>query len=319
MNEEKIKIGTKYSIDGLLTIPTIGTAPYPAVVLVHGSGANDMNEKVGNTYTFRDLAEGLSALGIATIRYNMRTFSYAEEMEKTEKERRKKMGKEYNSDFSVKEEKIEDALFATDLLRKDPRINPEKIFILGHSLGGLLAPRIDAEGGNFAGFIIFGASPRKLEEIMIDQQNDYLKTANFFIKWIAKKQFRKLREKFAKMYEMTDAEAMTTPLFGKYSMIYYLKEMGEKPSEKYLENLEKPVLVMQGEADFHVSVEKDFEKYKEILANHSNATFKLYPNLNHLFMPSVYGDIKLAMKEYEKPQKVEEYVINDIAEWIKSV
>ena len=319
MIEEKIKIGTKYPLDGLLTLPSIGSAPYPTVVLVHGSGANDMNEKVGNTYTFRDLAEGLAERGIATIRYNMRTFSYWKDMEKTEKERRKKMGKNYSSDFSVKEEKIEDAVSATDFLRKDPRIAPEKIFILGHSLGGLLAPRIDAEGGNFAGLIIFGASPRKPEEIMIDQQDDYLKSANFVMKWIVGRQVRKIREKFARMYEMTDEEAMKTPLFGKYNMMYYLKEMGEHPPEKYLQKTEKPVLVMQGDADFHVSVEKDFEKYKAILAKHPSATFKLYSDLNHLFMPSVYGDIKKAMKEYEKPQKVEEYVINDMADWIKSL
>jgi hypothetical protein len=75
---------------------------------------------------------------------------------------------------------------------------------------------------------------------------------------------------------------------------------------------------MQGDADFQVSVEKDFDKYKEILGDRPNATFKLYPNLNHLFMPSVYGDIKKGLKEYKKAQNVESYVIDDIASWIKS-
>jgi hypothetical protein len=74
---------------------------------------------------------------------------------------------------------------------------------------------------------------------------------------------------------------------------------------------------MHGIEDFHVSVEKDFEKYKEILIDHPNAVFKLYPKLNHLFMPTVYGDIKKGIKEYKKAQKIEEYVIKDIADWVK--
>jgi len=303
--KEKIIVGTSYPLSGLITIPEIGTAPYPAVVLVHGSGPNDMDEKVGNTFCFKDLAEGLAKRGIATIRYHKRTFVYGKEMAKNP-----------NDDFTVKEETIEDALFAADLLRKDPRINSEKIFALGHSMGGMLLPRIDSEGGNFAGLIIWAASPRKLEEIIIDQQNDFLKDANFLIRWIVGKQVVKLRKKFGRMYDMTDEEAKSTSLFGKHNKVYYLKEWGLKPSINYLKNLTKPILVMQGDADFHVSVEKDFEKYKEILAGRPTASFKLYPNLNHLFMPSVYGNINKASKEYKKAQKVEEYVISDIVDWI---
>lgn len=221
-------------------------------------------------------------------------------------------------DLTVKEETIEDAIYAAKLLKKDPRINPNKIFILGHSMGGMLAPRIDAEGGEFAGLIIWAGSPRRLEEIIIDQQENFLKAANPIMKWIMKRQIVKLRNKFDIMYSMTDDEAKSTPLFNKYSKVYYLKEWGEKPAVNYLKDLVKPILIMHGSADFHVSIEKDFEEYKKILSNHRQASFKLYPELNHLFMRSVYGDIKKAMKEYKKFQKVEENVISDIAKWINN-
>jgi dienelactone hydrolase len=220
--------------------------------------------------------------------------------------------------FTVKEEVIEDAVFAAEILRKDNRINPGKVFVLGHSLGGMLAPRIDAEGGNFSGLIIWAGSPRRLDEIMIDQQDAFMETANFFVKLIAGRQIKKLRERLNRMYDMTDEESMKASFFGKYAKLYYMKEMGEKSAVRYLKDLTKPILIMQGDKDFHVSVEKDFNKYKEILANHQNAAFKLYPNLNHLFMPNVYGDIKKAFKEYKKPQNVEECVINDIAGWVKT-
>jgi len=306
MAVEKIIVGEKFPLDGLLTVPE-GDGPFPAIVLVHGSGPNDMDEKVGNCYCFRDFAEGFEKLGIATIRYNKRTKTYGKEMVKAPDA----------GSLSVWDETIEDAIFATDLIRKDPRIDPDKVFIAGHSMGAMLAPRIDAEGGNYAGIILLAGSPRKLEEIMIEQQDNAVINLNPVLKWIAGKQIKKIREKFDRIYDMSDEEAKKTDFLGKYNKIYYLKEWGSKPAVNYLKDLTKPIFVTQGDKDFHVSVENDFNKYKEILGDRPNATFKIYPGLNHLFMPTVYGTVNKAMKEYKVPQKVEEYVISDIAKWVK--
>ena len=72
MGEERIIIGenTKYPLRGLLTFPAGVTAPVPAVVFVHGSGASNMDEKVGKLTPFKDLAKGLARHGIASIRYD---------------------------------------------------------------------------------------------------------------------------------------------------------------------------------------------------------------------------------------------------------
>ena len=304
---EKIIIGEKFPLDGLLTIPD-GDGPFPAIVLVHGSGPNDMDEKIGNCYCFRDFAEGFAKRGIATIRYDKRTKTYGKQMVK---------GPDASS-MTVWDETIEDAIFATDLIKKDPRIDPEKVFIAGHSMGAMLAPRIDAEGGNYAGLILLAGSPRKLEEIMIEQQDNAVKDLNPLLKLIAKPQIKKIRAKLDGIYEMSDEEAKKTTFLGKYNKLYYLKEWGSKPAINYLKDLTKPILVTQGDKDAHVSVENDYNKYKEILGDRPNATFKLYPNLNHLFMPAIYGTVNKVMKEYKVPQKVEEYVIDDIANWVKS-
>ena len=306
MIEEKIVIGTKYPLDGILTLPDKAEAPYTAVVLVHGSGPNDMDESVGKIKTFKDLAIGLANRGIATIRYNKRTHSYGKELVK-----------DFGGSLTVKEETIEDAIFATELLRNDSRIDSDKIFIAGHSMGAMLAPRIDADGGDYAGLILLAGSPRKLEEIMKDQQQDFLEQCKGVIRWLAKKQINKATKKFDNIYNITDEEAKTTTLAGKYMFKYYLKEWGEKPSWDYLKILQKPILVMHAEKDVHVSTEKDFNLYQEILSEHPNATFKTYPDLNHLFMKAIYADIRKIMKEYKVPQHVEEHVIDDIANWIK--
>ena len=306
MITEKITIGNEYPLDGLLTIPDTGKASYPAVVLVQGSGSSDMDEKIGGIRPFKDIAEGLARLGVASIRYNKRSFTYG-----------KQMVKALGNDLTVKEEVIEDAFFSANFLRGDSRIDPDKIFIIGHSLGGMLAPRIDAEGGNFAGIIILAGSPRRLEDIMKDQQNEFLSSSKGIIKWIAKKQIKKLSDKLDKVAVISEDEAKQTPFAGKTSL-FYLKEMGAKSPAEYLENSTKPVLVMHGEKDLQVLVDKDFEVYKKILANNPNATFKLYPGLNHCFMPSVYNEIGKLMKEYKLERHVEEYVISDIAEWINA-
>jgi len=305
---EKITIGEKYPLDGLLTFPDTGETLYPAIVLVHGSGPNDMDEKVGNCYTFRDLAKGFAERGIATIRYDKRTKTYGKQM----------VTGSDGANLTVWDETIEDALFATELIKRNPRIHHEKVFIAGHSMGAMLAPRIDAEGGNYAGLILLAGSPRRLEEIMTEQQDNALKDMNPIIKWIANRQIKKIREKFERIYEISDEEAKATSFLGKYTKLYYLKEWGEKPAENYLKDLTKPIFVTQGDKDVHVSVENDFNKYKEILGDRANATFKLYPGLNHLFMPSIYGTINKVMKEYKEPQNVEGYVMDDIADWIKS-
>ncbi|MBU8919343.1 alpha/beta fold hydrolase [Bacillus sp. FJAT-29953] len=308
MVEEKIVVGegTKYPLNGMLTIPEERNGTIPAVILVHGSGPSNMDGKVGNNYIFKEFAEGLLERGIAVLRYDKRTFVYGKELKN-------------DNGLSVREETIEDAILAADLLRNDPRIDSNKIFIIGHSMVGMLAPRIDAEGGNFAGIIIMAGSPRKLEEIMMTQNDLALKSLNRVIRFIAKKQVAALSSKFDNIYNLTDEEAKSTPVLGKHVKAYYLKEMGEHPAIDYLKDLDKPVLIIQGEKDVQSTVEDDFEAYKKQLDQNPNVTFKLYPNLNHLFMPAIYGNILKVQKEYKVAQKVDSQVFKDIADWIHSV
>ena len=119
MIKEQIIVGenTNYPLKGLLTIPACTVSPVPAVVFVHGSGASNMDEKVGKLTPFKDLAEGLAKHGIASIRYNKRSFSHGLKLVR-EKE------------VTVRKETIEDAILATQILKNDPRIDKNKIFII---------------------------------------------------------------------------------------------------------------------------------------------------------------------------------------------
>ena len=294
--------GTKYPLKGILTLPENISAPVPAVIFVHGSGASNMDEMVGKLTPFKDLAEGLASHGIASIRYDKRSFVHGFKLIK-------------EKDVNVKMETIEDAVMATELLKADDRIDSEKIFIIGHSMGAMLAPRIDAEGGNYKGLILMAGSPRRLEEIMLDQNEEVLRTTKGVVHWIVKKQVAKLSAMFDGLYELSDEDAKKVKVGGG-TTLYYFKEMGEHRASDYLENLEKPVLILQGEKDFQATVEKDFQAYQELLAGKDNVTFQLYEGLNHAFVPSIYGELMKAKQEYNVEQHIGESVIGDIAQWI---
>lgn len=309
MIAEKIVIGekTKYPLNGMLTLPAGINVPVPAVVFVHGSGSSNMDEKVGKVTPFRDLAEGLAKHGIASVRYDKRSFAHGW-----------KMIRDKSAPITVKEETIEDAILATEILRSDPRIDPENIFIVGHSMGGMLAPRIDAEGGNYKGLILMAGTPRNLEEVLIEQNEDVLSTLKGPLRWLVGKQVRKLKNLFDGLYDLSDEEAKKAKVGGG-TTLYYFKEMGEHPASHYLTQLEKPMLIMQGEKDFQVKVDKDFSAYRNILNGKANVTFKQYENLNHVFVPSIYGSITKAKKEYNIEQHIGEMVISDIADWMMAV
>ena len=292
--------GTKYPLKGMLTLPKDAEGPVPAVVLVHGSGSSNMDEKVYKLTPFKDLAEGLAKHGIASIRYDKRSHAHG-----------LKMIRDKSQPVTVKQETIEDAVLATELLKRDRRIDPENIFIIGHSMGGMLAPRIDAEGGNYRGLIMMAGTPRRLEIIMEEQLKASFAEMGKVVRFFAEKSGRKILKKFDGMYDMTDEEAMKLKIGGG-TTVYYFKEMGEPTVAAYLEKVQKPMLIMQGEKDCQVKVEKDFAAYKEILADRDDVTFKLYANLNHAFVPAIYDSILKVKKEFSVERHIGEDVIADI-------
>ena len=145
-----------WPLPGTLALPN-GNGPFPAVVLVHGSGPSDRDETIGPNKPLRDLALGLASRAIATLRYEKRTRQHGPKVASL-------------TQFTVKEETIDDAVAAARMLRKTEGIDPARVFALGHSLGGMLAPRIaTAGGGDIRGLIIMAGAVRSLEQSIVDQ------------------------------------------------------------------------------------------------------------------------------------------------------
>ena len=301
MKPESIVVGagTDYPLKGLLTLPE-GEPPFPAAVLVHGSGPSNMDEKIYRLTPFRDLAEGLAQRGVATLRYDKRTFAHAKKMKR--------------SCVTVREETIEDAIRGAELLRSDSRIDSDRLFLIGHSMGAMLAPRIDAEGGGFRGMVLMAGSPCRLEEIMVRQFRQ-AGAQGGPMKLIARLEDRMFSRKFEGLYEMSEEEARRKKFAGPMSL-WYFKEMGRKTAADYLLETEKPVLILQGGKDFQVLPSVDYAQFQELLRDRKNTEFRLYEDLNHLFVKGIYNDILKAGKEYQVEQHIGPEVLNDIAAFL---
>ena len=304
MISEKIVVGagTDYPLNGLLTLPEDASGKLPAVVFVHGSGASNMDEKVFSLTPFKDLAESLAARGIASVRYDKRTFVYGRQMKK--------------QTVTAKEETVEDAVLAARLLKSDSRIDPAAVFIVGHSMGAMLAPRIDAEGGDFRGLVLMAGSPLRMEEIVVRQLSQAGQGKGGLMGAVIKLEDRIFSKKFDGLYEMTEEEAKKKKFAGSTSL-YYFQEMGRKTAADYLLETDKPTLILQGGMDFQVLPEEDFARFQALLADRPNTEFRLYAGLNHLFVPGVYNDIRKAAKEYKTEQHIGPEVIDDIADFIR--
>jgi dienelactone hydrolase len=288
-----VQVGDAPALPGMLTVPK-GPGPFAALVLVHGSGPNDEDESVGGVRVFRDLAYGLASRGVAVLRYVKRTRVAPAGV------------------VTQKEEVIDGAHAAIDLLRRTPEIDAKRIYLLGHSQGGYLAPRIAAgDPGGLAGIVILAGPTRPLEDLLVEQLT-YLSSLDPANASLAAdlEASRKLVQVVRDPALRSDDD-VALPDAGSIKGAYFLDVRGYDPVA-VAKSISCPLLVLQGERDYQVTM-KDFERWRTGLASKRGATLKTYPTLNHLF---VSGSGKPSPAEYNAPGHVAEGVVDDIAGWV---
>ena len=291
----------EWALPGTLSMPD-GDAPFPGVILVHGSGPQDRDETIGPNKPFRDLAWGLASQGIATLRYEKRTKAHADQITS-----------EMIARMTAQEEVIDDALSAVQVLRQTPGIEPKEIYVLGHSLGATMAPRIGQQDPAIAGLIIMAGMARPLEDTILDQYT-YLYNLPGSMTDEQKAELELLKEKVARVKDpnLTDqVPAKDLPL--DIHPAYWLDLRGYQPAE-VAKSLDTRILVLQGGRDYQVTTQGDFTLWQNALRKKSNATLKLYPKLFHLFLA---GEGPSTPQEYLLEGHVSEEVIQDVARWIK--
>jgi len=291
ITEKQIEFGEEpWKLKGSLTIPK-DKKKYPLIILVHGSGPLDRDETIGPNRPFLDLALGLTSKGIAVLRYDKRTFTY-----------RDKISVE---DTTVKEEIVDDVLSAIKFVKTISEVS--KIYVLGHSLGATLAPKIAEISKDVNGIILMAPMVQKLAATMLDQLN-YVVTFTTLSEE-QKKELENTKQLLEKLINhQLDPQRQ---VFGATARYFY--HLDEYDVVAAISKLKIPVLILQGKKDYQTTVEKNFKILKEELSDKKNIRFKLYENLDHLFM---YTEGISKPEDYEKFRNVDEEVIEDIAQWI---
>ncbi|MBQ6061396.1 MAG: alpha/beta fold hydrolase [Clostridia bacterium] len=281
-------------LPGTLTIPE-GEGPFPAVVLVHGSGPSDRDESIGMLKPFRDIAEDLAGKGIAVYRFEKRTLVYGGIMAA-------------DRSATLMDESVVDAARAVQMLAGQEKIDPERIFVLGHSLGGTAIPAIDLElkskPVHARGYILMAPGARRLDEIIRDQYD--------FLAALMPEAESEREAVFADLDRLENPDALKEEdvIAGAYAE--YWKWLIGYDAVSLAADIDVPCLLLQGEEDYQVTME-DYQLFRNATEGMDNWIFKSYPGLVHTFTEGKKAEGPAA---YTRNGHVSGNVTADIAEFI---
>src|SRR5690606_18638614 len=282
-SEEPLAIGDGAgALPGTLALPR-GTARVAAVVLVHGSGPQDRDQTIGPNRPFLDLARGLAAHGIAVLRYEKRTRARPQE---------------FTGAFTVDRETVDDAVLAVAALAAHPRVDPARVFVLGHSLGAMMAPRIAARAGGVAGLVLLAAPAQPLEDLVLEQVR-HLAALDGDASAEARAQLAAIEAGVAQVKALgarPDGERLLLDL-----PVAYWRDLAGYDPVATLAALPQPALVVHAGRDIQVGA-ADWARWQEAFPASPRVSLREFPALNHLM---IAGEGPGTPGEYFRPGHVD--------------
>lgn len=286
----EVLIGRGGGVPGTLLMPVAQDRPVPVVLLVPGSGPQDRDGTVGQNHPYADIANGLAALGIATLRFDKRTRVHPDEFR--------------TADITLDEEVGNDVAAAVNELVATPGIDPERIYLFGHSLGGVAAIGA-ADVPSVAGLVLFAVPSRPILDLL-QAQVTYVANVDGKADSEEVKRIQELRGQISRVRSGdTSASIFSVPA-------KYWVDLEKRDTVAGVLRLHKPVLLLQGGRDYQVT-SADWSIWQERVAGRSAISLREYPTLNHL---GISGDVPSNPDEYLRPGQVDQELIREVAEWI---
>jgi len=301
-DEQEVTLGSgSLAVSGTLSVPH-EAGPLPALVLLPGSGPLDRDETIGRNKPFKDLAWGLATRGVAVLRFDKVTYSHPVEVKQV-------------ANFTVVDEYTPAALAAIELLRQHPVIDAQRVFLLGHSLGGTVAPRIAVSEPSIAGLVLLAGGSDPLHWSIVRQVR-YLasldpKTASAWAPAIEEMSERARRVDSPDLSASTPADGLPFAI----PVPYWLDLRSYDPVATAA-TLVRPLLILQGGRDYQVTVDEDLARWRSGLSSRSEVEIRVYPSDNHMFLP---GSGPSTAAEYEPAQHLDAAVVGDIADWLATL
>ena len=288
-------VGDKNALLAKWTQPLTNNKEF-IVVFVHGSGPNDMDGSLGPNKIFKDLAYGLANNGISSLRYNKRTYDYRSDLATKQNE------------LTIDMEVVDDA---KDALHLAKGLGYTKVILIGHSLGGHMAPKI-AKDETINGVITLAGNSSPLVNLIVPQfeyllANDPSSQITSFMVDAMKSQVKKVNDK--NYDENTNAYQLPLNLSG----VYWKSLEGYYPA-KVSKKQKVPYLILNGSRDYQVTIQ-EANNWKNGNKHKLSKTI-IYKDLNHMFFE---GKGVLLPKEYDTINHVEPQVLIDISNWIKAL
>jgi dienelactone hydrolase len=266
---------------------------YALVVMVGGFGPLDRDETVGHNKPMRDLAVGLARKGIASLRYDKPTYAIHGRLDRIH--------------LTIEEESIDGAVAAVHFALSLPRVNSSKIFLLGHSEGGAMAPFILQQATEIRGAIVMAAPGRPPDQFVPDQLATQLKMKDTAQPMIDT-EVAALKNQFAAIRSGTMPDSVM--VLGLPAS--YWRSLLARDHIAALHNVRVPLLVLQGDRDAQVK-RQDYDRVTAAVPRDKLET-DYFAGLNHIFMPAPEG---ANGSEMAIGSRVADQVINRISTWVQ--
>jgi pimeloyl-ACP methyl ester carboxylesterase len=306
-------------LTGTLTIPDV-KAPFPSVILISGSGAQDRDESFFGHKTFLVISDYLTRNGVAVLRFDDRGVG----------------GSSGNHLQATSKTNSEDVIYATGFLRSRKDINKRNVGLIGHSEGGLIASIVASRCPQIAYIILLGAPGTSIEENLY-QQNEMIRMAEGESSNMIELYNSLQKQIFSIIKEEANDSVAAEKLRSAYTMnryqlfspeqkknidarindllTPYFRDIIKCDPSPFLQNVKCPVLAITGEKDLQASPTKNLAAMDEAFKSGKNKNYKLIelPGINHMMQTCKKGTIS----EYaDIEETISPLVLNTISEWI---